>query len=189
MRGHATLIFTTTSQGQVSNSRGNSTGGSSPGGIITAVAINCTGTAAFNGNGLEAGSATNCTGTSNSGIGLKAINAQGCTGYSTSGVGLQTGTGINCAGSTQTGPHALYGNILTSCQGVAASGTGHGLQGFYAATNCLGISQGGTGLISQTATNCVGQTSTGPAAISTTIAVSCISDGGPINAANKYNMP
>ncbi len=159
-------------------------------GLTATTATNCVGSSGGSQRGLDASTAIGCKGTSIGGIGLFAVNAQGCTGISSTSIGLQTGTGTDCAGQTDTGFHGLYGNILTTCQGIATGGTGIGLEGFYTATNCLGLSQGGIGLYSKVATNCLGDSTSGPWAIYTTIAIGCKS----INITNifanfRYNQP
>ena len=169
----------------------NCTGSSISGpGLVATTATNCVGSSGGNQRGVDATTAIGCKGTSTGGIGLIAVNAHGCTGISSTSIGLQTGTGTDCAGQTDTGFHGLFGNILNTCQGVATGGTGIGLEGFYTATNCLGISQGGIGLYSKVATNCMGDSASGPWAIYTTIAIGCRSIGVTGLFANyRYNQP
>lgn len=162
--------------------------------------------------GLTASSsAMNCRGFSVGGVGLYAVAATACYGTSNTGIGLQAGTGTDCVGGTTTGPHGAYANCFTNSQGVASGKGGVGLQAYYTAVGCLGISQDRDGLVAGVATNCFGQTSstsyaglvalgaanscrgyntaatsTQGTALNAQIAIGCTSQQGSISAVSKF---
>ncbi len=165
----------------------------------TGSAVGCTGTSA-GGIGLWAVAATHCTGTSSSAIGLHAEQtATGCVGKTATGdYGLLAGGTIfsvqgsatGCSGQI-TGSSTLSPFAAGLSAGIANDCLGHGVMtpGLRAntATNCYGSSTNSTGLMAGTATNCTGYTEAAQGtAIQATIAVSCRSNSGAINATQKF---
>jgi hypothetical protein len=104
---------------QVSDSRGESTGGGS--GVAAATALNCYGSSA-SGSGLLASTALNCYGNSSSGYGLFIYcTAQNCYGISTSGgAGLYAVNASFCSGN-RSGGTAIQATVATGCFAIAGT--------------------------------------------------------------------
>jgi len=170
---------------QVSDSRGESAGGN---GLSAGTAQNCYGSSSSSGGtGLSAQTAQNCYGVSSSGYGLFAnLNAIGCSGSSTSGTGLYAYTAQNCCGFSSSGT-GLYAYTAQNCCGFSTSGTG--LYAWSTAIGCYGQSSSGLrGLYAQNAAFCIGSR-IGGRAIEANIANGCWASGGTNLITYKYNMP
>jgi hypothetical protein len=159
-------------------------------GIYAGIAQNCYGSSG-SGNGVYAtNSAINCYGSSSGGgYGLYAgATAENCRGRSSSGTGLYSGEAAsNCCGVSDTG-HGLFTGVATGCRGNT-SGNLNGLTA-YSAQNCEGLSFTGAGLSAgYIAIGCRGVSSFGPG-LYAILANSCLGSGSPaVDASYKFDMP
>ena len=152
----------------VSNSQGASV---TDAGISATTASNCIGTST-SGIGLKAaGSAINCTGTTQTGTyGLRVATddappvegtAENCKGTAAggTGTGLSAGSASNCIGQAVAGSGVSAGQSALNCHGQSSTGTG--LSAGQSATNCHGSSIDGDGLFTSTADTCSGSSISG----------------------------
>lgn len=180
--------------------------------IIGREVSNCDGNCLGSGDGIYGVRVNNSYGNSQSGDGIYAQNgAGGSFGQSDTGTGLYSdGPAIGCYGwSTSNGggwgliavtAENCYGEADGSGEGVYTTGAADDCRGrakgpgdavsATCANNCIGISDGGSGIYATIAIGCWGSNTNGSAIqLQTFIGNSCSGNGGPESVAYKYNMP
>ncbi len=155
----------------VSDCYGQITGAGS--GVNAVTATNCRGRSDSPGagNGLSASTALNCYGTSVDGQGINASAATNCWGFSSTSQGILAETATNCYGESNSN-RGLWANVAMGCSGRCHGGS-YGLFATSVASNCYGLSGTFIGLNANIAIGCIGLNGSGTA----------------VTYVNHYNMP